>query len=295
MAGIKVSERLRVGKVSFINTLPIFYPLESGAIRHDFQIIEGTPVELNGLLAAGKLDLGLVSSVEYGRRFERYLLLPDLSISCKTKVCSVLLLSRVALEELNGQEILLTPKSDTSVALLKLLFSRRFSLQPRYRVADYHLSGSRWPDGAAAVLAIGDDALQLRKNPEVKMALDLGAAWHDWTGCPFVFAVWALRSETLAQRDGEVHRAHATLLQARDYGLRHLDKVSEPFDQCTWFSQKECNHYLQTIEYDLDVDKQAGLMLFFDMLCEMGELGRRVALNFLPSAPMGDGQQAADG
>lgn len=294
MAGIKVSERLRLGKVSFINTLPIFYPLESGAVRHDFQIIDGTPVELNGLLAAGKLDLGLVSSVEYGRRFENYLLLPDLSISCKTQVRSVLLLSRVALEELNGQEILLTPKSDTSVALLRLLFSRRFAVQPRYRVADYHAAGSRWPDGSAAVLAIGDDALRLRNNPKVKLALDLGEAWYEWTNHPFVFAVWALRSETLAQRDGEVHRAHATLVKAREYGLQHLDKVAEPFGQCSWFSQRECRHYLQTIEYDLDAGKQAGLMLFLDMLYEVGELDRRVALNFLPAAPMGDSQQAAD-
>ena len=63
MAEIKGPKRLRVGKVSFINTLPIFYPLESGAVHHDFQIIDGTPVYLNRLLSAGDLDLGLVSSV----------------------------------------------------------------------------------------------------------------------------------------------------------------------------------------------------------------------------------------
>jgi len=281
MAELKVPEKLRVGKVSFINTLPIFYPLESGAVRHDFQIIDGAPFQLNGLLAAGKLDLGLVSSVEYARRFEKYLLLPDLSISCKTQVCSVLLLARVDLEELDGQEILLTPKSDTSVALLKLLFSRRFSLRPRYRVADYHLPDSRWPDGAAAILAIGDDALRLRKNPEVKVALDLGAAWHEWTGRPFVFAVWALRRDTLTQKDGVLHEAHATLLEAREYGLRHLDQISGSFGGCSWFSPGECEQYLRTIEYDLDADKQAGLKLFLDMLYEMGELDRRVPLNFL--------------
>ena len=76
MAGVKVPKRLRVGKVNFINTLPIFYPLETGVVRHEFQIVDGTPVDLNGLLAIGELDLGLVSSVEYARRFEKYLLLP---------------------------------------------------------------------------------------------------------------------------------------------------------------------------------------------------------------------------
>ena len=114
------------------------------------------------------------------------------------------------------------------------------------------------------------------------MALDLGAAWHEWTGHPFVFAVWALRRETLAQRDGLVHQAHATLLAAKEYGLGHLEEIATAVDQCSWFSRQECVQYLQTIEYDLDGDKQKGLRLFFDMLYETGELSQKVPLNFLP-------------
>lgn len=284
MADLKTTGRMRVGKVSFLNTLPIFHPLESGAVQHDFDIIDGTPAALNALLASDQLDLGVVSSIEYARHFEKYLLLPDLSISCKDEVCSVLLLSRLPLRELGGQEILLTPKSHTSMALLKLLFARRFTVTPRYRVTDYHACGSRWPAGAQAVLAIGDDALQLRQNPEVAMALDLGAAWHEWTGHPFVFAVWALRRETLAQRDGLIQKAHATLLAAREYGLGHLEEIATAVDQCSWFSRQECVKYLQTIEYDLDGDKKKGLRLFFDMLYETGELRRRVPLCFLSDA-----------
>jgi len=283
MGELKFAESLRVGKVNFINTLPVFYPLESGAIEHDFEIIAGTPAALNSLLASDQIDLGVVSSIEYGRNFDKYLLLPDLSISCKRRVCSVLLLSTLPLEQLNDQEILLTPKSHTSIALLKLLFSRRFEITPHYRLTDYHMDGSPWPDGAKAVLAIGDDALRLQKSPVVTLALDLGAAWYEWTGHPFVFAVWALRHGSLAQRDGQVHQAHATLLQARDYGLDHLEEIATAVDRCSWFSRQECLQYLQTVEYDLDGDKQAGLRLFFDMLYETGELSRRVPLNFLPS------------
>ena len=283
MGELKFAESLRVGKVNFINTLPVFFPLESGAIEHDFAIISGTPAALNSLLASDQIDLGVVSSVEYGRNFDKYWLLPDLSISCKSRVCSVLLLSTVPLEQLHDQEILLTPKSHTSIALLKLLFSRRFEITPHYRVRDYHRDGSPWPEGARAVLAIGDDALRLQKSPVVTLALDLGTAWYEWTGHPFVFAVWALRQRSLTQRDGQVHQAHATLLQARDYGLNHLEEIATAVDQCSWFTRRECLQYLQTIEYDLDVDKQNGLRLFFDMLYETGELSRRVPLNFLPS------------
>ena len=272
-----------MGKVDFINTLPVFYPLESGAVDHDFEIIADTPAVLNSLLASDQIDLGVVSSIEYGRNFDKYLLLPDLSISCKSRVCSVLLLSTVPLEQLNDREILLTPKSSTSTALLKLLFLRRFEVTPHYRERNYHLDGAGWPEGVKAVLAIGDDALRLKKNRAVSLALDLGAAWHEWTGHPFVFAVWALRHGSVAQRDGQVHQAHKILLEARDYGLNHLEEIAATVDKCSWFSRRECLQYLQTIEYDLDSDKQAGLRLFFDMLYETGELSRRVPLKFLPS------------
>lgn len=284
MGELKFAESLRVGKVNFINTLPVFYPLESGAIEHDFEIIADTPAGLNSLLASDQIDLGVVSSIEYGRNFDKYLLLPDLSISCKSRVCSVLLLSTVPLQQLNEQEILLTPKSHTSIALLKLIFARRFEIKPRYRITDYHMDGSPWPEGAKAVLAIGDDALRLQKAPAVTLKLDLGAAWHEWTGHPFVFAVWALRHGSLAARDGQLHQAHATLLEARDYGLNYLEDIATAVGQCSWFSRQECVQYLQTIEYDLDSDKQAGLQLFFDMLFETGDLSRRVPLNFLPDA-----------
>ena len=287
MGKLKIPKGLRVGKVNFINTLPVFYPLESGAIKHDFEIIAGTPAALNSLLANDQIDLGVVSSIEYGRNFDKYLLLPDLSISCKSRVCSVLLLSTVPLQQLNEQEILLTPKSHTSIALLKLLFSQRFEIKPHYRVRDYHMAGSPWPEGQKAVLAIGDDALRLQKSPAVKITLDLGAAWHEWTGHPFVFAVWALRHGSLAARDGQLHQAHATLLEARDYGLNHLEDIATAVGQCSWFSRQECVQYLQTIEYDLDSDKQAGLQLFFDKLYEAGELSRRVPLNFLQDAGKG--------
>jgi chorismate dehydratase len=282
MGELKFSKNLRVGKVNFINTLPVFYPLESGAIKHDFEIIADTPAALNALLATDQIDLGVVSSIEYGRNFDKYLLLPDISISCKSRVCSVLLLSTVPLQQLHDQEILLTPKSHTSIALLKLLFSRKYEITPHYRVTDYHMDDSPWPDGAKAVLAIGDDALRLQKNPAVTLTLDLGAAWYEWTGHPFVFAVWALRHGSLTKRDGQLHQAHATLLEARDYGLNHLEDIATAVGQCSWFSRQECVQYLKTIEYDLDSAKQAGLRLFFDMLHETGELSMRVPLNFLP-------------
>ena len=80
-----------------------------------------------------------------------------------------------------------------------------------------------------------------------------------------------------------MHQAHTALLEARDYGVNHLEEIAAAAGQRSWFSIRECLQYLQTIEYDLDSDKQAGLRLFFDMLYETGELSRRVPLKFLPN------------
>jgi len=66
---------------------------------------------------------------------ERYLILPDLSISSVGPVASVLLFSRVPVEELDGREILLSAESATSVNLLRILLSKRFGHSCRYTVS----------------------------------------------------------------------------------------------------------------------------------------------------------------
>ena len=79
-----------------------------------------------------------------------------------------------------------------------------------------------------------------------------------------------------------VHQAVTTLLNARDYGLRHKEMIAATAaEQRSWCSRQECFEYLQNVEYDLGKDKQKGLTFFFDLLHEMGELSRRVPLNFL--------------
>lgn len=93
-------------------------------------------------MVRGELDLSVVSSIEYARYPERYLILPDLSISCRGPVRSVLLLSQRPIAELSGRTILITSQSHTSVALLKILHQAarpesRFSAGQLYGSADF--------------------------------------------------------------------------------------------------------------------------------------------------------------
>ena len=67
------------------------------------EIVDGVPTALNAQMAAGTLDVSVISAVEYARDSSRYLLLPDLAISCDGPVRSVVLFSKRPASELAGR------------------------------------------------------------------------------------------------------------------------------------------------------------------------------------------------
>ena len=85
--------KLRVGRIPYINCYPVYGAIDRGVARLDAALVDGVPTELNRQMAAGALDVSVVSAVEYARDAKRYVLLPDLAISCDGPVRSVLLFS----------------------------------------------------------------------------------------------------------------------------------------------------------------------------------------------------------
>ena len=96
---------LRMGRIGYLNVLPIYHPLESGILPHDYDIISGPPAVLNTMMARGELHVSSNSCFEYARHPEQYYLIEDLSIGSRGPVMSVLLLSRVPVERLDGKMI----------------------------------------------------------------------------------------------------------------------------------------------------------------------------------------------
>ena len=93
---------MRIGRIPYVNCYPVYGGIDRGAIALDAALVTGVPSDLNARMAAGRLDISVVSAVEYAREPGRYFLLPDLAISCDGPVRSVLLLSRRPAEELQG-------------------------------------------------------------------------------------------------------------------------------------------------------------------------------------------------
>ena len=88
------------------------------------------------------------------------------------------------------RRIALDEGSRTSAALAQVLLRKKYSVKPD--IVPLPLDRSAEEVEADAVLLIGDRAMHACL-PGFRFAFDLGEEWDDWTGLPFVYAVWAVR------------------------------------------------------------------------------------------------------
>jgi len=288
---------LTIGRIPYINCYPVYGAIDRGLIRIDADLVDGVPTALNALMAQGKLDVSVVSAVEYARDSRRYLLLPDLAISCDGPVRSVMLFSKRPATELSQRRVLVSRSSMTSVALLELLFENVWHARPMFVPTDAEISDvARFgAEDHDARLVIGDAALLLESTssdshrsvektpervPQYPHAYDLGAEWKRWTGLPFVFAVW------VAQRNVAVAAAlaaHAGLIASRDWGIANVRTLAKQAAEATGVAVDACEQYLEGLDYGLSYPHLAGLTEFYRRLVERGSVPNGT-LTFLPAA-----------
>jgi chorismate dehydratase len=275
---------MKIGRIPYINCYPVYGALDRGVVSLDADLVDGVPTDLNRRMAAGDLDISVVSAVEYARDSQRYLLLPDLAISCDGPVRSVMLFSRRPATELTGRNVVVSRSSMTSVALLELLFENVWRSSPRFIAGDAEIRDVIEADSADidARLVIGDAALVLGSNHRERYphVYDLGETWKQWTGQPFVFAVWVAQ-RTTAVKDALL--AHAGLIASRDWGLEHLSELAEQAHRATGVALAVCDEYLSGLDYGLSYPHLAGLTEFYRRLVERGRIPNGT-LTFLPAA-----------
>ena len=273
---------MRLGRIPYVNCLPIYGAMDRGLVPVEAELISGTAADLNDLLAAGALQVSVVSAVEYARNAAAYHLLPDLAISCDGPVHSVMLFSRRPPEALDDVPVLLSSSSRTSVLLLELLCRHRWRVSPRFATVRAEAVDLAELQGLPheAVLVIGDAALHLAARAQYAHAVDLGAAWQAWTGLPFVFAVWAARRDADQAAAARIHRA---LLRSREWGLAHLDELADVAAAATGIARSTCRAYLGDLDYALSYRHLAGLTDFFRRLAQDGRVPDG-SLSFLSAA-----------
>ena len=267
--------RVRVAAVQYLNARPLYEGLDrepaSARVRLDLAL----PSEVARRIAEDEADVALMP-VAAAATIGDLRMARGMAIGARGRVRSVVLVAEQPIETLD--ELALDLSSRTSVILARLILrARRGGKEPRLvgcAAADA-IAGVRGKRGA---LVIGDPALALEgRFPHV---IDLGEAWREETGLPFVFAAWCGRPGALSVED------EALLLDAKMHGLARRDAIAAEHAEQTGKPVESIRAYLRdAIHYDLGDDEQRGLERFFDDASRAGLLPKTRVRFFDDDAP----------
>ncbi|MGW4383791.1 menaquinone biosynthetic enzyme MqnA/MqnD family protein [Kitasatospora sp. NPDC004531] len=275
--------RPRVGHIQFLNCLPLYWGLARTGNLLDLDLTKDTPEKLSDRLVAGELDLGPITCVEYLRNADRLVVLPDIAVGSDGPVMSCVIVSKLPLDRLDGRRVALGSTSRTSVRLARLLLEEREGVRPEYFSCPPDLD-AMLAEADAAVL-IGDPALRasLEQAPRQGLAVhDLGAMWKDWTGLPFVFAVWAARREYVEQHPELAAAVHRAFLESRDLSLAEAGKVAEQAARWEAFDAPLLEKYFsEALDFSLGERQLAGLTEFARRVAHDSGFAPDVAIRLL--------------
>ncbi|HED54854.1 MAG TPA: hypothetical protein ENJ00_11745 [Phycisphaerales bacterium] len=220
-------EKVRIGCVNYLNTLPLIEGLD---LVREVELRLAVPARLVSMLERDEADVALVSLIDAVRSEVPLTILPCGMIGSDGPTLTVRLFSQIPIEQV--RTIHADTDSHTSVALCRVLMLERFGHDPA--IVDYHareqmpskIGGSvdsdEWPE---AVLLIGDKVVS-GSPPAVRYPyqLDLGECWKEQTGLPFVYAVWMCRSDRV--EDPLVRRAWMVLDRQRRHNRTRIDAIA---------------------------------------------------------------------
>jgi len=261
---------IRVGAVSYLNARPLYHGL--GEFAPQVRLTMDVPSRLAEQLAAGELDVALIPSVEYLRGVGRgYEILPGFAIAARGPVRSVKLFSRVPWERVD--RLALDAGSRTSQVLARIWLDACHGARPAL-VEELPLGVSPLESTADAVLVIGDRAMRVPHGP-FREVVDLGEAWFELTGLPFVFAFWVTR------RGVELGDLPEALDRSRAWGLKQAAELARIHGLRLGLDFATCYDYLTRIlSYDLGPPEIAGLERFAAMAARLGLAPEGVSLVF---------------
>ena len=270
---------LRISAISYLNTAPLMWDFAHADAGAAFDISYTVPSQCAADLAAGAADIGIIPAAAYAT-LPGLAILPGVAIASRRPVRSILLVSRVPLNQIRS--VALDTSSLTSVALTKVLFARWWGPGRRFTPMAPDLEKMMAEHDAG--LLIGDPALKVDRSRY--LTFDLAEEWIRFTGKPFVFAFWAIRQAALRNVPATLDLA-ATFQDSRDHGLRpsSLDRIAREWAPRLGLSQVEIRAYLtENIYYDLDSPCLEGLQLFYRYAGECGALPAAPPLHFLDVA-----------
>ncbi len=250
-----------IGRVSFINCEPLFYGLED-----TWGVLPAPPSWLTGHLIRRDCILAPIPAADYAKNSDKLVLVPDLSISSKGEVGSVLLFGRKDISEMDS--IALPSDSATSVTLLKFLIKHR-NLEPEYVEMGPDLMGMLAKcDGC---LLIGDRALEAARDHPELIKMDLGEEWKNVSGHPMVFGVFAARKDSDIDSVKAAYTALIQRLVAFETNSAVRKEVIQISSKKSSQSVDRLERYFGEVINRMEPEDMTGLKQFLNSACQMQE------------------------
>lgn len=245
-----------LGVVPYLNALPLYRTLETGQIPAQVSIVRAMPSLLAPMLERGECDVALIPVIEHLRGVGGEII-SDGCVGASGPVRSVLMFHRTPVAQIRS--VAADISSRTSVALLRILLSDTYGLQPPF--VEHAPDLPSMLKTCEAALLIGDPALEAAQLcPEGVEILDLGAAWKHLTGLSFIFAAWVTRRSLPAAARDELS---SLLIRARDAGVQSIPQIARDNPLQTPLPPAVVADYLaHAIEYRITTGHRAGLQQF---------------------------------
>ena len=246
-----MDKRWRIGAVSYLNTRPLLLGLAHEGFKNRIDLVKSYPAKIAQDLLEGQIDIGLVPVAIIPQLTHPHII-SNYVIGTNGAVASVALFSEVPIDEIKS--IYLDYQSRTSVQLLKILLAQFWKKEVEFLAAREGYIDQI--SGTTAGLIIGDRALDNLSN--FPYVYDLGLAWKQHTGLPFVFAAWVANQpipfEFMAAFDA-----------ANGYGVARLEEVISliPANEQVYDLHK---YYTENISYVYDEEKKQGLNAFLNLI-----------------------------
>jgi chorismate dehydratase len=243
-------KKIKIGAVNYLNTKPLLYGIRNHEVINHIDLIEDYPSRIADMIIRGEADIGLIP-VATLPLLNNWRIIGNYGIACNGPVASVCLFSDVPISEI--KEVYLDYQSRTSVMLLKILMQEYWNQEVKFIPAGSEEFLNKIK-GTTAGLVIGDRALEQRKNS--KFIYDLGEAWKEHTGLPFVFAAWISNKEIDPKFVSMFDDANKLGVENKKYVYRYIQ-----------YPHYDLRHYFEkNISYFLDEQKKEGLQLFLEKL-----------------------------
>lgn len=248
------------GRISYTNDLPVYAAIDEEAVVFPGRLVEGVPAELNAALLAGDLDISPISSAFYAAHPGRFVVLPGICIGAAGAVHSIVCVSDVPLEELDGRAIATTRESATGRMLFELI-CRRSGFAPKLVEVDDPFG--RYQQDRTPCLLIGDKAIDAAQQAPMRSVHDLGQRWFDLTAAGMVYAVWAARAEFALAQPRQVRAVAGSLATSLQWGLENMPIVIARAQSMRYRPAGFYETYYRALRFTLDAQAREALSGFF--------------------------------